>query len=161
MRAIVLVGLPGSGKTTFVKQKYLPVVPNYIYVNIYDIQQCLFGRVKPENITQDARRIAYTQAEGALRSGHTLIYVAPNVTKTERQHLLSHLRAIMHDMGEEGYIEGAYIKTPIKTCLLRHSMAGLPVSEADMDDMNTALLADPPREDDGFNLLVTYPGPDL
>lgn len=156
LRAVVFVGLPGAGKSTMAQQLYLPKVPNPCYINLDDIRECVRGKVKLNRVVVEAKRIAYTQAEGAVYNGQTVVFVAPNTDVNDRVELLVHLRGVLIDTGYTGYIEGVYLHTPVIDCLRRNAECGRIISDSDMDDMYTALLANPPCEADGFSMLVKH-----
>lgn len=156
LRAVVFVGLPGAGKSTMAQQLYLPKVPNPCYINLDDIRDCVRGKVKQNRVVVEAKRIAFAQAEGAVYNGQTVVFVAPNTDVNDRVELLVHLRGVLIDTGYTGYIEGVYLHTPVIDCLRRNAECGRIISDSEMDDMYTALLANPPREADGFSMLKKY-----
>ncbi len=159
LRAVVFVGLPGAGKSTMARQLYLPKVPNPCNINLDEIRDCVKGKVAQNRVDVEAKKIAFAQAEGAIYSGQTVVFVAPNTDVADRVELLAHLRGVLVDAGYTGYIEGVYLQTPIIDCLRRIAECGRNISDSDMDDMYTALLANPPCEADGFSMLVKYANP--
>ncbi len=149
MRAIVLIGIPGSGKTTYI-QNELSNVPNPFTVCPDDIRVELAGDAADQTMNHEVWLQAYQRAEEALQGGNVLIFDATNAKRLDRVVLLDHLRSVM---GPEGFIKGIWVKTPLEVCMKRNANRGRTVPEVAVERMYHQLEAEPPRLYEGFNQL--------
>ncbi len=149
MRAIVLIGIPGSGKTTYI-QNELSNVPNPLTVCPDDIRVELAGDASDQTLNTEVWLLAYHRAEEALQAGKVLIFDATNAKRLDRVALLDHLRSVM---GPEGFIKGVWLKTPLDVCKKRNADRGRSVREVAVERMYYQLEAEPPRLYEGFNQL--------
>lgn len=149
MRAYVMIGPPCSGKTTYIRE-VLKIVPNQQVVCPDDIRIELTGDAADQTRNSEVWRIAYRRAEEALRSGKVLIFDATNAKQLDRMALLDHLRSIM---GDDGFIKGIWLKTPLNVCKKRNTDRDRQIPEHALERMHRQLVANPPRLYEGFSQI--------
>ena len=148
-RAIVLIGIPGSGKSTYV-EKNLHRVSKQRVVCPDDIRAELTGSVTNQKMNQEVFLLAYERAKLALRDNRVLIFDATNAQKHDRTSLLDYLRK---QVGDEGWIEGIWFKTPLDECLANNLSRDRQVPEEAIKRMHRQLEHNPPHIKEGWNQL--------
>ncbi len=149
MRAIVMIGITGSGKSTYIK-KELSNVPNPVIICPDDIRAELTGDAGDQSKNDEVWQLACQRAEQALQVGKVLIFNDTNAKKLDRVGLLEFLRSVM---GLEGFIKGIWLKTPLDVCIERNAQRTRSVPQTSVERMYFALLSDPPRVYEGFDQL--------
>jgi len=112
-RFIILVGLPGSGKTTWRKRK---VAQGYkgVVINPDDIRKTVFGVYFDPKKEHDVWEHIYRELRRALLQGENICFDATNVRKRRRQTLIR----IGHEYN--AYVEAIYFKVPSEVALKRN-----------------------------------------
>ncbi len=149
MRAIVMIGIPASGKSDYIKYQ-LARTQNKCVVCPDDIRAELTGNAGDQSKNAEVWKLAYDRAEKALQDGKVLVFDATNAKKLDRVGLLEFLRSVM---GPDGFIKGVWMQTPLEVCLERIAKRDRKVPQTSMERMHHALLADPPRVYEGFDQL--------
>jgi predicted kinase len=112
-RFIILVGLPGSGKTTWRKTK---VAQGYkgVVINPDDIRKSVFGAYFDPKKEHDVWKYIYGKLRRTLLKGENICFDATNVKKKRRKALIR--------LGHEynAYIEALYFKVPSEVALKRN-----------------------------------------
>jgi len=145
----MMIGLPASGKSSYIKH-VLSEVKNHTVICPDDIQAELTGDSANQSMNRRVWQLAYERAQQALISGEVLVFDATNANQSERIQLIKFLRSVM---GSDGHIQGIYLQTPLDICLARNVKRSRIVPEASMVRMNTQLLANPPKIEEGYNQL--------
>lgn len=153
MRAYVMIGIPCSGKSTYIKEM-LKIVPNQQVVCPDDIRLELTGNAADQSRNSEVWTIAYEKANEALLAGKVLIFDATNAKQLDRMALLDHLRSIM---GDDGFIRGIWLKTPLDECKKRNIDRDRQIPEHAIERMHRQLESDPPHLYEGFS-QVYVPG---
>jgi len=151
MRAFVMIGIPASGKSDYIKNE-LARTQNKCVVCPDAIRAELTGKAGDQSRNTEVWALAYERAEKALRGGKVLVFDATNDKKLDRVGLIEFLRSVM---GPEGFIKGVWMQTPLEVCLARNAKRDRMVPQTSMERMHHALLADPPRVYEGFDQLYT------
>jgi predicted kinase len=112
-RFIILVGLPGSGKSTWRKTKVAQGYKGAV-INPDDIRKIVFGVYFDPKKEHDIRGYIYRKLRRALSKGESICFDATNVKKKRRQALIK--------LGHEynAYIEAIYFKVPSEVVLKRN-----------------------------------------
>ena len=93
MKFIMLIGLPGSGKTTYA-HLLLSQDPTLVWLSSDKIRGELYG---DENIQGDANkvfRVLHNRVKDALNEGKSVIYDATNVNRKNRRGIINEIKNI-------------------------------------------------------------------
>jgi predicted kinase len=144
-KVILLIGVPGSGKSTYAKQRFTP--PTHAILSTDSIREELFGN---ESVQGDWREI-----ESLLRQ-RVAIFLTKNVTPVidathaQKKHRLHAIKWIQR-LGAE--VHGVHVATPLSVCKERNQNRPRKVPEAVINSMHAALKKNPPTRDEGFQSL--------
>lgn len=109
---IMVVGLPGSGKSTYIEQNY----PTYYIHSSDDIREELTGDVNNQDVNKKVFEILHKRVKEDLKQGKDVIYDATNISWKRRKGFLQELNKI------SCYKECILIATPYEICLERNYM---------------------------------------
>ena len=110
---IMLVGLPGSGKSTYAKE-LLSNDPSYSYFSSDSIRKERYG---DENIQGDASQIfsiMQNRTLDALKKGWSVIYDATGIKRKDRLGILNRVKSLKMDIQCECHIVWARFETCIE-----------------------------------------------
>jgi predicted kinase len=140
-RVVVLVGLPGSGKSTYVKPMGSAVLSSD------KIRELLADDETDQTIHEQVFQTLRYILRQRLAIGRPVTYVdATNLTPTERRPYLEIAR-------EDGaYAEAVFFDAPIEVCLERNAGRPRVVPPAALREMAAKLI--PPRLEEGFSRIV-------
>lgn len=149
----MLVGVPGSGKSTYAKEK-LKTESSTKYFSSDAIRAEIYG---DENCQDDPNRVFTLMQERtleALKNGYNVIYDATNITRKNRKRILDRLPSYVHK-------SCIIVWAPIDECIRRDLQRDRTVGEAVIWKMLKCFEA--PFYDEGFNEIVVeisnYPDP--
>lgn len=98
----ILVGVPGSGKTTYAKQRF----PGIVRIGSDDLRKKLFGTALTLRGHRQVHRILQRLAAARLRSGKDVVIDCMNVTRTSRR--------VYFQLCPKGCrVEAIYLETPL------------------------------------------------
>ena len=108
-RLCILVGLPGSGKSTYAKT----VKKNNVIVSSDEIREILYGNADIQD--DPAKVFAYVDSitYDCLKYGMDVIYDATSLTKELRSNILKKFSSVASS------ISCVYMDTPVETCIAR------------------------------------------
>jgi predicted kinase len=144
--AIILIGIPGSGKTTLARQ--LLRSPAYHYVSPDRIRQDLYGAME-----EQGRWIQiwnHVEAQFLQAAGRqSIIYDATNYRARYRRQVIELCRR--HQCHP---ITGLWLNLPLWLCLNRNQQRDRHVPEEVIIEMHRCLVLNPPSLSEGFDRLM-------
>ena len=137
-----MIGIPGSGKSTWVKEKnegWIILSPDAILEERYNYEWT------PERASE-AWAESYQRFGQLLLENKSIIWDATFTTPMMRS-------AILHISKGAGFrVEAVFCDTPIETCLTRNAARERdPVPESTIRRMSDSLI--PPTESEGFDVV--------
>lgn len=150
-RLILLIGLPGSGKSTL-SERLIANRSGYRYISTDRIRAQLFG----DEAAQGTWRLIWQELQRQLVQGvqsRCAIYDATNVRRRDRRQVIR----LAQSVGFQ-HISGLWLDVPLANCLERNSQRDRRVPEEVIQRMYQQLSAAPPSLLDGLDCLIRYPG---
>lgn len=144
-KAIISIGIPGCGKTTYLKP--LAAELGYTYVNIDDIRLELTGDAADHGSHAASIRIFHERVAAALRSGGVVVDVT-NSRRRDRVSLATFCR--LHGADE---VVGLWFDVPFSVCQERNRARARVVPEPAMERIRRRLELNPPALDEGFDRI--------
>jgi predicted kinase len=148
----ILIGLPGSGKTTLARQIFQSA-PYHQIVSTDQIRECLYGSPSIQGHWPTLEHHILTQIQQALQAQKTVIYDATNYNRRHRIDLLQKLSKLSSIQ----WI-GLYLNTPLDQCKLQNRQRDRQVPEDIIEIMDKCLRAFPPALAEGFAKIYQIPG---
>lgn len=112
-KIIILIGLPGSGKSTYAKW-LLKKNKKMKYVSSDKMREELYGDASIQGDPSKIFRLMHKLVKEYLTSGFDVIYDATNVTRKNRKSIIDEVKDIQ-DLGIEGHVVWA----PFRECISR------------------------------------------
>lgn len=109
---IMIVGLPGSGKSTFTVNTY----PDYCIHSSDAIREELTGDANSQDVNKKVFEILHTRVKNDLINNKNVVYDATNISWKRRKSFLQELTAI------PCYKKCILIATPFEECLKRNKV---------------------------------------
>ncbi|MGI0492233.1 AAA family ATPase [Alkalinema pantanalense CENA528] len=155
---LLLVGLPGSGKST-IAQQLLQQTPCARVISTDGIRAQLFGDASIQGpwlkIWLEIRQ-QFLQATADIQSGQGAfaIFDATNAVRKQR-------RAAIVLARKCGFttVVGLWVELPLQVCLERNQARSRQVPEAVIERMARRLYGAPPQVEDGFDRLLVWNAP--
>jgi predicted kinase len=150
-KLILLIGLPGSGKST-VASKIVAAYPQCHWISTDAIRAQLFGSEEIQGEWLLVWRQVRWQFQQAVQRSPIAIYDATNAVRRYRKEAIALAR-------ETGFapIIGLWLDTPLSLCLERNQKRDRIVPEEVIFQMHTSLLNAPPTAQEGFDYLIHFP----
>lgn len=140
-KLILLVGIPGSGKTTYAKE-YARIYDNTVHLSSDLIRAELYGDESTQGDPVKVFGLMQKRAVDALKGGKSVLYDATNMTRKDRA-------GIIAACPRHAQIEAHIIWAPIETCVERDTNRDRTVGRAVIDKMLKRFQA--PYFDEGFD----------
>jgi predicted kinase len=144
-KVVLLIGVPGSGKSTHAKQRFQP--PTHSILSTDTIREELFG---DESVQGDWHRIESLLRERVasfLAKGTIPVIDATHAQQKHRAHAIKWIRKL----GAE--VHAVYVATPLAICKERNQRRPRKVPEAVITSMYAALQKNPPAQSEGFQSI--------
>ena len=141
---ILLVGVPGSGKTTYA-EKYIEENPNTAHVSSDKIREELWGSEATQGDNNKVFSLMQSRTIEALNNGQSVVYDATNVTRKDRLYIITLCPKFAK-------IECHIIWAPIETCIERDAARERTVGKEVIDRMLKRFQA--PYYDEGIDEIV-------
>ena len=159
-KVCMLIGLPGSGKSTWAKDVLEGT--NYLYVNLSsglssdfkifssdEYREKLCGDVNCQDNNQKVFDTLYDDLIEHVKNGGSAIYDATNINRKSRKTLLHRLQDLHID---NLVIQGVVFVTPIEKCIERNNARNRKVPEEVIHSM--ACRFELPLTNEGFDDIV-------
>ena len=150
-KLFLLIGLPGSGKSTVAKQ-LLAECPRMQLISTDVIRGQLFG----SEVIQGPWLLIWGEIERQFQqanaTGKTAIYDATNAQRHHRRELIT----LARELGFT-HITGIWVQTPVWLCLARNQRRDRQVPEEIILRMHRQLRDASPSLAEGLDCLVSYP----
>ncbi len=140
---ILLVGIPGSGKTTYAKN-YIEKVPDTIHLSSDSIRAELYGDESIQGNPAEVFSLMQKRAIEALNEGRNVLYDATNITRKDRA-------SIINICPKFAKIECYIIWAPIEECIKRDAERERTVGKEVIDRMLKKFQA--PYYDEGIDKI--------
>ena len=140
-KLIILVGIPGAGKTTYAKD-YMEQNPNSLHLSSDTIRAELYGNESIQGNPVEVFSLMQKRAVEALNEGNNVIYDATNITRKDRS-------AIIGICPKFAKIEAHIIWAPIEMCIERDAKRDRTVGKEVIDRMLKRFQA--PYYDEGID----------
>lgn len=148
MSALIIgIGIPGSGKTTFLKK--IAEEKGYAYIAPDDIREELTGDARDQTRNKDAWDIAQERMRTSLSEGTGVVFDATFAKGHERRAFLAEAR----DKGATR-IEGYWFDVPLEVARARNQARMRRVRDHALVRMDTLIREDPPLLSEGLDALV-------
>lgn len=141
-RLILLVGIPGSGKTTYAKER---LNSNTIHLSSDSIREELYGNESIQGNPSEVFSLMQTRAVEALNEGKDVIYDATNITRKDRACIINLCPKFVK-------IEAHIIWAPIEECIGRDAKRDRTVGQEVIDRMLKKFQA--PFFDEGIDEII-------
>lgn len=142
----LLIGLPGSGKTTFAAV-LARLVPNPCILSTDNIRAELYGDETIQGDWQEIETLALHQAQAALKAGQTIIYDATNIKRVWRFNWLQNTQTLSP---EPLHWVAWFLDIPAKECHKRNKNRDRQVLPQIIDGMAKSLRVFPPDRSEGI-----------
>jgi len=145
MRLVVLVGLPASGKSTWIQQH------GVFALSSDDVREMLSGDVTDQSMNRLVFQTLRQLAAARVRAGADVTYIdSTALTPWERRCWIRF--GELHDCT----VEAVFFDVPLEECKRRNAARARVVPEYVMDRMAARLV--PPSLDEGFTRVSTAAG---
>ena len=151
-----MVGIPGSGKTTFAKE--LAKQDRYLHLSSDVIRKIIISDniYKPESINYHTFKTMNNATIKSLKWGTDVIYDATNLSRKDRKSIIKEVNKLR----EEGYaisITAFVMSTPINVCIKRNNERGEDKVPNDVMKRYIEKFTRPTL-DEGFDMIVEMKG---
>ncbi|MEH2160094.1 MAG: AAA family ATPase [Nostoc sp.] len=140
-----LIGIPGSGKSTFAAE--LAKLGNYRIVSTDAIRQQLYGDANIQGEWNQVEEKVISEIVNALTQGDSIIYDATNAKRGWRMELLSKLK---FSLAVFPLWMAWYLQTPVAICKLWNQQRVRQVPDFVIENMHKSLQNFPPIAAEGF-----------
>jgi len=154
----LLIGIPGSGKTTLAQQ-WCEHDPRRRHISTDQIRQTLYGHEIEQGLWDEIEREILLQVEQAIAAGQAIIYDATNAQRHHRFAILRSLKHYLQTRSDDRPIHfyGWQLNTPLEDCHRRNRHRHRTIPAEILDTMHDALVAFPPDRAEGFVSLNIPP----
>jgi predicted kinase len=148
MEAIMTIGLPASGKTTYIKP-YAERM-GYRYICPDEIRQELTGDARDKSRDLEVWELVHERSKKALSEGKKVVVDSTFTNQAKRRAFIGFLRSVGATR-----VLGVFADVPFQIAQARNSARERVVPDVGMREKNNELVSEPPTLKDGFDALVT------
>lgn len=142
----ILIGLPGSGKSTYAKEEH-ESNSDSVYLSSDKIREELYGNESIQGNPAEVFTLMQSRAIEALKSGRDVFYDATNLTRKDRAGILVATPRYV-------YKQATVIFAPYEMCIERDAARERSVGKEVIDRMIRRFQ--PPFYDEGFDFIDVY-----
>lgn len=146
-RLIILVGIPGSGKTTYAMNKYKDGSNNVVWLSSDVFREQIYGDANCQDNPGKVFEVMQNEAVAALEKGYDVIYDATNITRKARAGILNRVPKHVQKCA-------VVIWAPIDVCIERDKARHRTVGKEVIDKMLKRFEA--PFYDEGFDAIAVH-----
>jgi predicted kinase len=147
--ALIAIGVPGSGKTTFLK--HLAADYGLVYINKDEIREKMLGDVNDQSRNREVWAESERQITEALAAGKNVALDATYAERWKRERLIASLR----ERGA-GRVVGLYFDIPFERAQKQNLERERVVSDTNMEWFRNQLAMEPPELAEGYDMLYTH-----
>lgn len=144
-KLILMVGIPGSGKTTFANTMF---DEDTIILSSDGIRKELFGSEADQDHNDIVFQTLYSRARENLANNKTVVLDSTNSSKENRKRALSHFTNMNIS------ISAIVIDTNLETCIKQNAQRERVVEESVIKEFADSFSF--PTKDEGFDEIITY-----
>lgn len=145
-RLVIGIGIPGSGKTTFLT--HYAKEHGYAYISPDDIREELTGNRLHQARNTEVWQLAESRMRDRLQEGESVVFDATFARGHERRSFIEAARAYGADR-----IEGYYFNVPLEVARERNARRESSVRHHALARMNRLIQEDPPCVSEGLDAL--------
>ncbi len=142
MRLTILIGIPGSGKSSYARRLGEPTV------SLDGIRRRLYGDASILGKTSEVDRQMRRKLEAYARRGRDVVLDATHISSRRRRRMIRLGRGLGYQT-----IAGIWFNTPLAECLRRNRKRKRRVPEFVIRKMDRDLRRQPPSLEEGFDTL--------
>ena len=146
----ILIGVPGSGKSTYAKELCEKSERGVALVSSDEIRKWLFGNESCQANPKLVFDTAHEAIKNQLSCGYDVVFDATNIYKHNREKLI---KKIMFKVTKPVRFVAIYFDTPIETCIARQELRERKVPTKVIEKM--ARQIDKPTFEEGFDIIGT------
>lgn len=146
-KVVLLVGIPGSGKSTYAKSRFANEAHRVHSTDA--IREELFG---DENIQGEWKKIEGVLKVRVAESVKNGVIAIVDATHASKEHRVNAIEWI-NRLGAE--VHAFYVNTPLEVCKERNKKRQRVVPDYVLEGMHAALAKNPPSIEDGFERIET------
>jgi predicted kinase len=160
IRYHILIGIPGSGKTTFARQ-WCDDDPTCCHISTDRIRASLYGDAAEQGDWGEILTEILAQAKDAILADRSILYDATNAQRSHRREIVRQLRQQAQHLALDRPIcvHGWQLTTTLDECHRRNRHRDRTIPADIIDAMHASLCEDPPTLDEGFTSLHVLPAP--
>jgi predicted kinase len=143
MELVLLIGIPGSGKSSYARALRKPTL------SLDAIRRRLYGDASILGKSAETDRELRRALEALARQGKDAVLDATHVSQARRGRMIRLGRRLGYD-----HIVGIWFKTPLHECLTRNRKRKRRVPDFVLYKMQHDLERQPPTRGEGFDELV-------
>lgn len=138
MNIIIMVGLPASGKTTYIKNN----LSDYTVVSADDVREDLYGDAAIQGNIKDVFDKFYERLGEALNTSENIVVDNTSVKAKYRRNLEDFIKIRCKANGTKYDVRYIFMETPVSMCLKRNRARDRKVPEHIIMAMNLTLHKD-------------------
>lgn len=146
----ILIGVPGSGKSTYAEELYQKAERGTALVSSDTIRENLYGNASCQENPARVFEIAHQATIDQLTRGYDVIFDATNIYAKDRKDLIL---KVCFEVAKPVRFIAVYFDTPISECIKRQELRERKVPTKVIEKMGRQI--DKPTFQEGFDIIRT------